>query len=186
MLRHLRLGGVAYSAGGESGLPSFIHPTSRRETVWKVGGGFLIACVSCFKRARWDIFALFWLLAILQIEAYWDFPDSLSTYSGEQGLEGGHPLQAQRSRVPPSASLPVGFSLLPFLPLGTMTNQYDPIRMTTNRSSITANFKYSAAWVAGPNRVRRVPENPTTSAIEPAINTVLIMAPSSLLTHPRP
>src|SRR5215217_3972493 len=77
MLRHLRLGGVAYSAGGESGLPSFIHPTSRRETVWKVGGGFLIACVSCFKRARWDIFALFWLLAILQIEAYWDFPDSL-------------------------------------------------------------------------------------------------------------
>jgi hypothetical protein len=49
----------------------------RRETVWKVGGGFLIARVSCFKRARWDIFALFWLLAILQIEAYWDFPDSL-------------------------------------------------------------------------------------------------------------
>src|SRR5215208_4064574 len=48
-----------------------------RETVWKVAGGFLIACVSCFKRARWDIFALFWLLAILQIEAYWDFPDSL-------------------------------------------------------------------------------------------------------------
>jgi L-alanine-DL-glutamate epimerase-like enolase superfamily enzyme len=47
------------------------------ETVWKVGGGFLIACVSCFKRARWDIFALFWLLAILQIEAYWDFLDSL-------------------------------------------------------------------------------------------------------------
>jgi hypothetical protein len=53
------------------------------ETVWKVGGGFLIACVSCVKRARWDIFALFWLLAILQIEAYWDFPDSLSTHSGE-------------------------------------------------------------------------------------------------------
>src|SRR5215204_2942708 len=49
-----------------------------RETVWKVGGGFLIACVSCFKRTRWDIFALFWLLAILQIEAYWDFPDCLS------------------------------------------------------------------------------------------------------------
>jgi hypothetical protein len=47
------------------------------ETVWKVGGGFLIACVSSFKRARWDIFALFWLLAILQMEAYWDFPDSL-------------------------------------------------------------------------------------------------------------
>ena len=53
------------------------------ETVWKVGGGFLIVCVSCFKRARWDIFALFWLLAILQIEAYWDFPDSLSRHSGE-------------------------------------------------------------------------------------------------------
>src|SRR5215211_6105828 len=84
MLRHLRLGGVAYSAGGESGLPSFIHPTSRRETVWKVGGGFLIACVSCFKRARWDIFALFWLLAILQIEAYWDFPDSLWKGSSEK------------------------------------------------------------------------------------------------------
>jgi hypothetical protein len=50
----------------------------RRETVWKVGGGFLIACVSSFKRARWDIFALFWLLAILQIEAYWDFSYSLS------------------------------------------------------------------------------------------------------------
>ena len=52
-------------------------PDYRRETVWKVGGGFLIARVSCFKRARWDIFALFWLLAILQIEAYWEFPDSL-------------------------------------------------------------------------------------------------------------
>ena len=38
----------------------------------------MIACVSCFKRARWDIFALFWLLAILQIEAYWNFPDSFS------------------------------------------------------------------------------------------------------------
>jgi hypothetical protein len=43
----------------------------------------LIACVSSFKRARWDIFALFWLLAILQMEAYWDFPDSLSRYFGE-------------------------------------------------------------------------------------------------------
>jgi hypothetical protein len=43
----------------------------------------LIACVSCFKRARWDIFALFWLLAILQIEAYWDFPDTLSRHFGE-------------------------------------------------------------------------------------------------------
>jgi hypothetical protein len=53
------------------------------ETVWKVGGGFLMACVSSFKRARWDIFALFWLLAILQIEAYWDFPDSLSRQLGE-------------------------------------------------------------------------------------------------------
>jgi hypothetical protein len=48
-----------------------------RETVWKIAGGFLIACVSCCKRARWDVFVLFWLLAILQIEAYWDFPDSL-------------------------------------------------------------------------------------------------------------
>jgi hypothetical protein len=52
-----------------------------RETVWKVGGGFLIACVWCFKRARWDIFALFWLLSILQIEAYWDFPDSLWSWT---------------------------------------------------------------------------------------------------------
>jgi hypothetical protein len=31
-----------------------------------------------------------------------------------------------------------------------------------------------------------VPHNPTTSAIEPAINTVFIMAPTSLLTHPQP
>jgi hypothetical protein len=37
----------------------------------------LIARVSCFKRARWNIFALFWLLATLQIEAYSVFPDSL-------------------------------------------------------------------------------------------------------------
>jgi hypothetical protein len=50
----------------------------RRETVWKIAGGFLIACVSSFKRARWDIFALFWLLATLRIEAYSDFPESLS------------------------------------------------------------------------------------------------------------
>jgi hypothetical protein len=57
------------------GLVSFTQVP--RENVWKVGGGFLIACVSCLKRARWDIFALFWLLAILQMEAYWDFPDSL-------------------------------------------------------------------------------------------------------------
>jgi hypothetical protein len=57
------------------------------ETVWKIArGGFLISCVSCFKRARWDRFALYWLLARLQIEAYPDFPDfpdSLSTQSGE-------------------------------------------------------------------------------------------------------
>jgi hypothetical protein len=33
--------------------------------------------VWCFKRARWDIFALFWLLARLRIEAHRDFPDSL-------------------------------------------------------------------------------------------------------------
>src|SRR5215211_1150016 len=57
--------------------PASTFQTVSRETVWKVGGGFLIACVSCFKRTRWDIFALFWLIAILQIEAYWDFPDSL-------------------------------------------------------------------------------------------------------------
>ena len=49
------------------------------ETVWKLAGGFLIACVWCFKRARWDIFAFSWLLATLRIEAYSDFPDSLST-----------------------------------------------------------------------------------------------------------
>jgi hypothetical protein len=30
-----------------------------------------------FKRARWDIFVLFWLLATPRIEAYRDFPDSL-------------------------------------------------------------------------------------------------------------
>src|SRR5215208_6534234 len=60
-----------HNAGGE------LRRIHLLETVWKVGGGFLIACVSCFKRARWDIFALFWLLAILQIEAYWVFPDCL-------------------------------------------------------------------------------------------------------------
>jgi hypothetical protein len=49
------------------------------ETVWKVAGGFLIACVSCLKSARWGVFALFWLLATLRIEAYREFPDSLST-----------------------------------------------------------------------------------------------------------
>src|SRR5215210_1093008 len=60
--------------------PSCLGAFSRQslETVWKIAGGFLIACVSCFKRARWDVFVLYWLLAILQIEAYWDFPDSLS------------------------------------------------------------------------------------------------------------
>jgi hypothetical protein len=47
------------------------------ETIWKLAGGFLIARVSCFKRARWDVFALFWLLATLQIEAYSDVPDGL-------------------------------------------------------------------------------------------------------------
>jgi hypothetical protein len=58
------------------------------ETVWKIAGGFLIACVSCFKRARWDIFAPFWLLATLQFEAYWDFPDSL-----ERGILGSWDVQ---------------------------------------------------------------------------------------------
>jgi hypothetical protein len=49
---------------------------ARIETVWKVAGGFLIACVSCLKSARWD-FSLFWLVATLRIETYSDFPDSL-------------------------------------------------------------------------------------------------------------
>jgi hypothetical protein len=53
------------------------------ETVWKVAGRFLIACVSCLKSARWDLFALFWLLATLRIEGYSDFPDSLSRRLGE-------------------------------------------------------------------------------------------------------
>ena len=47
------------------------------ETVWKIAGGLLIACVSSLERARRDIFALFWLLAALRIEACSDFPDSL-------------------------------------------------------------------------------------------------------------
>jgi hypothetical protein len=53
------------------------------ETVWKIAGGFLMACVWCFERARSDIFALFWLLATLRIEPYRDFPDRLSTRLGE-------------------------------------------------------------------------------------------------------
>jgi hypothetical protein len=64
------------------------------ETVWQVAGGFLIACVSCFKRARMSHLALFWLLATLQIEAYWDFPDSLSTRLGELTDEEKHGLTA--------------------------------------------------------------------------------------------
>jgi hypothetical protein len=77
------LGGIAHFSGYPTHEVRSIwdrrtSENSPSETVWKVGGGFLIACVSCFKRARWDIYlALFWLLAILQIEAYWDFPDSL-------------------------------------------------------------------------------------------------------------
>ena len=35
---------------------------------------------------QWDIFALFWLLATLRIEAYRDFPDSLSRHLGEYVL----------------------------------------------------------------------------------------------------
>jgi hypothetical protein len=54
----------------------------------------LIACVSCFKRARMSHLALFWLLATLQIEAYWDFPDSLSTRLGELTDEEKHGLTA--------------------------------------------------------------------------------------------
>jgi hypothetical protein len=49
----------------------------RGETVWKIAGGLLIACVSPLERARRDISALFWLLAALRIEACSDFPDSL-------------------------------------------------------------------------------------------------------------
>jgi len=41
---------------------------------------------------------------------------------------------SQSSRgVPPLASLPLVFSVLPFLPLGTITNQYDPTRMASER-----------------------------------------------------
>jgi hypothetical protein len=67
----------ASKAALEGPTPRPLFTELRRETVWKITGGFLIARVSCFKRARWDVFVLFWLLAILQIEAYWDFPDSL-------------------------------------------------------------------------------------------------------------
>jgi hypothetical protein len=42
----------------------------RGETVWKIAGGYLIACVSPLERVSSDIFALFWLLATPQIEAY--------------------------------------------------------------------------------------------------------------------
>jgi hypothetical protein len=57
-----------------------------------------------------------------------------------------------------------------------MTNQYDPIRITKNKSSMMANFTYCASRVFGPNSVRRVPQNPTTIAIEPVIRIVFIMA----------
>jgi hypothetical protein len=82
------------------GLPRIHLP----ETVWKVAGGFLIACVSCFKRARWDILALFWLLATLQIEAYWDFPDSLSRGSFAKRDFGASDGRRSRMRtsVPPT------------------------------------------------------------------------------------
>src|SRR5918993_931043 len=67
-----------------------------------------------------------------------------------------------------------------------MTNQYDPTKMTKNKSSMMANFTNCASKVFGPNSVRRVPENPTTIAIEPVISNVfMIMAPSpSLPTRP--
>jgi hypothetical protein len=61
-----------------------------------------------------------------------------------------------------------------------MTNQYDPTRITKNKTSMMANFTNCASKVFGPNRVRRVPENPTTIAIVPVISSVfMIMAPSS-------
>src|SRR5215213_7263834 len=49
--------------------------------------------------------------------------------------------------------------------------------MTKNKSSMMANFKYCALRVFGPNRVRTVPDKPTTIAIGTVIKSVLIMAP---------
>jgi zinc transporter, ZIP family len=37
----------------EHGRP--LNSTLERETVWRIAGGFLIACVSCFERARTSI-----------------------------------------------------------------------------------------------------------------------------------
>jgi hypothetical protein len=62
-----------------------------------------------------------------------------------------------------------------------MTNQYDPIRMTTNRSSATANSKTSTLTLGPPNKARSVPVKPTTIPIEPVISTVFIKALSSFL-----
>ncbi len=54
-----------------------------RETVWKIAEGFLIALVWWLEGTKLDNFALFWPLATRQIEAYSEFPDSLSTQLAE-------------------------------------------------------------------------------------------------------
>ncbi len=65
-----------------SGLLEFPDSLSR-ETVWKIAEGFLIALVWWLEGTKLDHFALIWPLATPQIEAYSDFPDSLSTLLSE-------------------------------------------------------------------------------------------------------
>jgi hypothetical protein len=91
------------------------------------------------------------------------------------------------SRVvsPLAPSLALGFSLLPFPLLSFSSGRHhnEPVRPyehDQNNSSMMANFTYCASKVFGPNSVRRVPENPTTIAMAPVVESVLmIMAPSS-------
>jgi hypothetical protein len=59
-----------------------------------------------------------------------------------------------------------------FLLGGHITNQYDPIRITTNRIKATANFMYSVLSDPPPKRVRREPAKPTIIAMELVTSTV--------------
>ena len=57
-----------------------------------------------------------------------------------------------------------------------MTNQYEQISITNNKSSATANSTYSNLTLPPPNRVKSVPANPRIIPIEPVMSTVFIIA----------
>jgi hypothetical protein len=59
-----------------------------------------------------------------------------------------------------------------FLSGGDITNQYNPIRITTNRINATMNSTYSELRVPPPKRVSREPAKPTIIAMEPVASTV--------------